>query len=259
MNGKSARAPAKGSGGSKTAYSLDRLVHMLGPRANPEPGWLSEVVGCTVETAERAIGGITAREAQVVELCDNISRSGRTYYAQFPAPIELYAFVKLTKPGLMVESGVASGVSSAFLLLGASSNRYGALYSMDLPVVRRGRRGDESWAIPPGLTSGWAIPTALRRNWTLLTGRSEDLLGPLLRDIGSLDLYCHDSPVSAEHLEFEMKSIVGHLRRGSLVVADNTGANRKAFAAAADAFGTSPIRRRRSDLAAFRVPQAWAP
>ncbi len=104
--------------------------------------------------------------------------------------------------------------------------------------------------------SGWAVPAGLRRDWHLHLGRSEERLHPLLAELGSVDLYCHDSPVDAEHLEFEMNTIAKRLRHGSLVVADNTGANREAFAAAAESAGTNPIHRRHSDLAAFRVPLA---
>jgi alkanesulfonate monooxygenase SsuD/methylene tetrahydromethanopterin reductase-like flavin-dependent oxidoreductase (luciferase family) len=42
----------------------------------------------------------------------------------------------LTRPENLVESGVASGVSSAFLLLGVNTNREGTLHSIDLPVIR---------------------------------------------------------------------------------------------------------------------------
>jgi hypothetical protein len=235
---------------------LEEVVRMLGTRARPEPGWVAQVVGCDLKTAQWAIDEVVESRAVVSELCKNILRTGRTFYAQFPAPLELYAMVRLGRPSILVESGVSSGVSSTFLLLGVAANKRGTLHSIDLPVPRLDRKPNESWSIPAGLSSGWAVPAGLKRDWDLLLGRSEDMLQPLLRRLGFVDLYCHDSPVDADHLEFEIGAVSKRLRPGSIVVADNTGANREAFAAAAESVGTNPIHRRQSELAAFRVPLA---
>ena len=234
--------------------AFDEIVAMLGPRANPDAKWVAEVAGCGVEEAERAVSGIASCRGEVSELCRSISATGRSYYAQFPAPIELYAFVKLTRPLTLVESGVSSGVSTTFMLLGIEENGLGGLHSIDLPVHRKEKRGNESWAIPRGLDSGWAIPSALRRNWDLRVGRSERLLDPLLLEGGPVDIYCHESPVDSRHLAYEMRKLKAHLKPGSLVVADNTGENWKAFSDVAMSHGATPIRRKKSQVAAFRVP-----
>jgi hypothetical protein len=181
-----------------------------------------------------------------------IERTGRSYYAQFPAPLDLYALVRLTKPTCLVESGVSSGVSSTFLLLGTRANGKGALHSIDFPVRRSKPRGGEPWALPEGTESGFAIPGPLRRDWDLRIGRSEDLLVPLLNRLGRLDFYCHDSPVDVSHFEFEMRAIKRHLGPGSTVVADNT--DWETFRTAAKSVGAKAVRRRSSDLGAFRVP-----
>jgi hypothetical protein len=80
--------------------------------------------------------------------------------------------VRLTSPKNLVESGVASGVSSAFLLLGMAANRTGTLHSIDFPVMRQVRGRNESWSIPSGLSSGWAVPGRLKRKWDLRLGRN---------------------------------------------------------------------------------------
>ena len=227
---------------------------MLGPRSNPDEDWVAEVVGCSLERAEQATNEIINHGATINELCENISRTGRTYYAQFPAPIELFAFVRLASPETLVESGVASGVSSTFMLLGTLANKSGRLHSIDLPVVRDKEKGSLSWAIPRELSSGWAVPGAVRGDWDIRLGRSEDLLRPLCDELGFVDLYCHDSPISAKHFGFEMRAITKHLRPGSLVVADNTNADKGAFSSLAERVGTHPIYRRKSEVGAFRVP-----
>jgi hypothetical protein len=255
LNKRAAPAAARASKRDSELYTMDGIVQMLGPRSNPDKDWVAEVVGCSREQAEQATNEIVEHGAIISELCENISRTGRTYYAQFPAPIELYAFVRLTLPEMLVESGVASGVSSTFMLLGTVANSHGRLHSIDLPVVRDKKRGGLPWSIPRGLSSGWAVPGAVRQGWDLRLGRSEDLLQPLCEELGSVDLYCHDSPVSAAHFGFEMKAITEHLRPGSLVVADNTNANKRAFASLAERVGAHPTYRRKSEVGAFRVPK----
>ena len=236
----------------KRVRSLDHLVGILGTRSRPEIPWISKVTGTPVEQAERAVNEVVIHSELIEELSTSIGNTGKSYYAQFPAPLDLFALVRLTKPQNLVESGVASGVSSTFLLLGIKANSVGVLHSIDFPVFRKGSRGNESWAIPQGMSSGWAVPSMLRSRWDLRQGRSEDLLKPLLKEVGMVDLYCHDSPVDIKHFEFEMKSIRKHLRPGSLVVADNT--DKKVFDETAQLVGAEAFYRRHSSLGAFLVP-----
>jgi hypothetical protein len=232
--------------------SLDQIVEILGGRSRPETSWISKVTGTTAERAERAVHEVTRHSESIEELSRNIESTGKSYYAQFPAPLDLFALVRLSHSQNIVESGVASGVSSTFLLLGIKANSGGILHSIDFPVFRKGSRGNQSWAIPQGMSSGWAVPTKLRNRWDLRQGRSEDLLEPLLEEIGTLDLYCHDSPVDIKHFEFEMKSIRKHLKPGSLIVADNT--DKKVFDDTARSVGAEAFYRRHSSLGAFLVP-----
>jgi Methyltransferase domain len=239
---------------ARLSKDMSRLVVALGSRSRPEIRWVARVAGCPVQEAEDAVDSIVAEKGLVLELCESIRRTGRTYYAQFPAPIELYALVRLAHPRTLVESGVSSGVSSTFLLLGAKANGRGTLHSIDFPVPVTGPHGSAQWGIPSGLTSGWAIPGRLRGGWDLRQGRSEDLLKPLLSEVGTLDFYCHDSPVDTAHFAFEMKAIGSHLKPGSVVICDNT--DKDTFDRAAEAAGTSAHYRRHSSLGAFRVPLA---
>lgn len=232
--------------------TLTDLVQLLGKRARPEISWVAKVAGCSLERAQQAVNEITHHAAAIIELCENIADTGRTYYAQFPAPIELYALVKLAQPKNLVESGVSSGVSSTFMLLGMMSNQEGVLHSIDFPVERHASGNNPAWSIPSGHSSGWAVPEDLKEHWNLHLGRSEDILQPLLNELGQVDLFCHDSPVDEKHFEFEMTTLVSHLKPGSLVISDNV--DRRIFDTVAQSVGTKAIYRRRSSLAAFRVP-----
>ena len=227
-------------------------LRVLGSRSRPDVPWVAKVAGVTEDQAGRTLRELAWHRRVVDELTSSIGGTGRNYYAQFPAPLDLYALVRLAEPRTLVESGVSSGVSSTFMLLGAAANGRGRLHSIDYPVSRTRRRGGAPWAIPPGLSSGWGVPESLRQGWDLRIGRSEDLLKPLLDELGPLDFYCHDSPVDVGHFRFEMETILGHLGPGSLVVADNT--DWEIFESAARSMGATAVRRKGSDLGAFRVP-----
>lgn len=235
----------------KNLGSLSSLAAALGNRAQPEISFISKVTGCPLDEVAAAVERITNHSKTIVKHLEKINQTGRYYYAQFPAPIELYALVVLSRPHNAIESGVSSGVSSTFMLLGMEENRFGTLHSIDFPVSRIKARGVESWALPQGMTSGWAVPDDIRSNWDLRLGKSEDLLGPLLEEVGTLDFYCHDSPVDDKHFEFEMNTIKNYLVPGSLVIADNT--NRGIFNNTAASLGAKAYYRRQSSLGAFAV------
>ena len=229
------------------------LSEVLGNRSRPDTLWISKVTGVSPAEAASAFDGLAGYRAEAAEMAKRIAATGRSYYAQFPAPLELYALVRLTRPRRLVESGVSSGVSSTFILMGTNSNHRGTLHSIDYPVLRTVRGGGAPWALPAGMGTGWAVPRLLRRRWDLRLGRSEDLLPPLLKELGGLDFYCHDSPVDHRHFQFEMRTISRCLAPGSVVVADNT--DWESFASAARSLGANAVRRKRSGLGAFRVPE----
>ena len=230
-----------------------QVTEVLGSRSRPDLSWVSRVAGVPMEEAVSALESIGRHRAELREMAGQIAATGRAYYAQFPAPLDLYTLLRLVRPAALVESGVASGVSSTFLLLGTKSNGRGTLHSMDYPVRRTVRRGGAPWALPEGADTGWGVPRSLTSRWDLHLGRSEDLLLPLLKELGRLDFYCHDSPVDLQHFRFEMKAIRRYLRPGSVVVADNTDWD--TFESTARMMGAKAYRRRSSSLGGFRVPR----
>src|SRR5579862_2322636 len=60
-----------------------------------------------------------------------------------------YAAIRALQPELVVETGVASGVSSAYILLALERNRKGTLHSVEV--------GDTAY-LPPGKENGWVVP-----------------------------------------------------------------------------------------------------
>jgi len=68
----------------------------------------------------------------------------------------LYYLIRVIKPAIVVETGVASGISSLFILQALNDNDYGHLYSIDLPNV------EPKSSLPSGYDPGWVIPENLR-------------------------------------------------------------------------------------------------
>ena len=112
----------------------------------------------------------------------------------------------------MVETGVARGVTTRFLLEAFERNGSGRLWSIDLPpLLERGLRSE----------TAAAVPERCRRRWKYLEGSSRRRLPRLLADLGGIDLFVHDSIHTERNLRFEldraMAAIGGH---GALVCDD---------------------------------------
>jgi predicted O-methyltransferase YrrM len=85
----------------------------------------------------------------------------------------VYAVVRATRPDVVVETGVATGVTSAYLLAALEDNGHGALHSIDLPPTDMVAAGHV----------GAAIPADLKARWTYHWGSSRRLLSKVLRPV----------------------------------------------------------------------------
>jgi hypothetical protein len=118
------------------------------------------------------------------------------------------------QPGRVVETGVARGVTSWIVLQGLERNQKGHLWSIDLPPL--------SWAA----RAGYAVPDVLRNRWTYVRGSSKSRLPPVLRQIGSLDLFIHDSLHTEGNLRFELSATWPSLSQCATILADDIDQNR---------------------------------
>jgi len=123
-----------------------------------------------------------------------------------------YAAVRALKPETVVETGVASGVSSAYVLLALARNQRGTLHSVEI--------GDSSY-LPAGKEPGWIVPDRLRTRWRLHIGDSAEVLPSLLRELGGVDIFIHDSLHTYEHMKFEFEMARPYIRHGGLLLADD--------------------------------------
>src|SRR5271165_5683089 len=88
------------------------------------------------------------------------------------------------RPTVVVETGVARGVTTRFILEALVANAHGHLWSVDLPHP-----------FDPDLhaQTAAAVPSALRPRWTYVRGSSRSRLPSVLRSVGTVDVFVHDS------------------------------------------------------------------
>lgn len=122
-----------------------------------------------------------------------------------------WCLTRHVRPLRVVETGVARGITSRFLLEGLARNGDGLLWSIDLPH-------------PDTVLNdqiGIAVPAPLRDRWTLLLGSSRARLPALLDALGSVDLFVHDSLHTTRNVEFELMTAWKTLQPGGAVLVDD--------------------------------------
>jgi hypothetical protein len=120
------------------------------------------------------------------------------------------------QPQKVVETGVARGITSRFLLEALERNGSGRLWSIDLPPPL-----DRDLHAQIGL----AVPPRLADRWTYIRGSSRRRLPTLLRAIEPVDLFVHDSNHTARNVLFELRHAWPALAHGGVVVADDVDLN----------------------------------
>jgi predicted O-methyltransferase YrrM len=127
----------------------------------------------------------------------------------------LYAAIRLARPDLVVETGVANGLTTSLILLALEKNQRGALHSIEI--------SEASWT--PGKRVGWVIPERLRARWTLHLGDSRTLLPSLLSTLKAVPVFFHDSLHEYDHMMFEYTTAFPHIAPGGLLLSDDVPAS----------------------------------
>jgi len=126
--------------------------------------------------------------------------------------VVLYAIFRRQKPDIVVETGVANGVSSSHILCALEQNKHGQLYSIDLPWWQENQ-------------SGWIIPDYLRHRWHLILGSSSEKLAQLLNKVAEIDTFLHDSGHSYQNMLWEFQTAWTYLKAGGLLLSHNIDTN----------------------------------
>jgi predicted O-methyltransferase YrrM len=127
-----------------------------------------------------------------------------------------YLSCRQLRPRVVVETGVAYGVTSAYILQALDDNGYGELHSIDLPPLGKDA---ESFV-------GYVIPQHLKTRWKLRAGSARNILPQVLRETGNIDVFVHDSLHTYRHMKWEFQSALQALRPGGLLISDDIEVNR---------------------------------
>ena len=126
-----------------------------------------------------------------------------------------YVVCRALRPEMVVETGTAYGVTSAYILQAIADNRRGRLISIDLPPL--GNDADRYVGI--------LVPDALRQYWKLVRGTSRQHLDSILRSVGSVDMFVHDSLHTRRTMMAEFMTIGRFIRQPGVIVADDIHEN----------------------------------
>ena len=121
----------------------------------------------------------------------------------------LWVLVTHTRPEVVIETGVARGVSSAYVLDAMAQNNMGHLWSIDLPPLGDGWEAHIGSAVPEGLCG----------RWTYCRGASRRLL-PRILATRTPDIFVHDGLHTTRNMAFEFSAAWDAFPRRGLVSDD---------------------------------------
>lgn len=127
----------------------------------------------------------------------------------------VWCLTRHQRPADVVETGVARGFTSRFILDALQRNGSGHLCSIDLPPQRRDLQEQV----------GAAIPDRLRHRWSYIEGSSRRHLPIILSRLEEIDLFIHDSSHTRRNVRFELDRAWAALRPGGALVADDIDLN----------------------------------
>ena len=119
----------------------------------------------------------------------------------------LYAAIRLLQPEKVVETGVANGHSSYFLLRAMDRNQKGVLHSIEV-------KQDVGVLLDPGERSRWKLHIIARR-------RMQNEFLQAMSVIGPVDIFIHDSDHQYGWQSFELNAVLPYLSPSSLILSDD--------------------------------------
>jgi hypothetical protein len=125
-----------------------------------------------------------------------------------------YIAVRHLAPAVVIETGVARGVTSRVVLEALKLNGDGHLFSIDLPPLAVG------WHT----SSAIAVTRDLQPRWSYLRGTSRRLLPDLVRRLGAVPLFIHDSLHTYRNVTRELETVWPALT--GLMLCDDVDDNR---------------------------------
>ena len=201
---------------------------------------LKGISGASLKKVKGYISEIRSNDAFNKHIKNCLEYLGKSAVSAIEKPEYIYVLCRLMKPEVIVETGVASGISSAYILCALNNNARGTLHSVDKPnyedelIVKCQDYKKQNLSVPPahlpeGKSCGWVVSEDLRKRWVLKIGLTREVLKPLLERLGSIDIFLHDSEHSYENMLNEFKTAWPFLKKGGLLVAHDIRWNNAFF------------------------------
>jgi len=133
------------------------------------------------------------------------------YSLENESALLLYLICKILKPKKVVETGVAYGLSSSYILQAMNENNYGELYSLDYLF--------RPWESKQMI--GSIIPNYLRNRFNLVYGIASKKLKQFLLLNKEIDIFIHDSDHTYKNMMFEYDISWPHIKKGGLLISDD--------------------------------------
>jgi len=127
----------------------------------------------------------------------------------------IWCLIHHLKPRRILETGVAHGVTSRFVLEALARTGGGHLWSIDFPPFERELRQE----------IGAAVGGRFADRWTFISGSSRRRLPKVLSAIGAIDVFIHDSLHSTRNVSFELDQVWPALKPQGIAVVDDIDVN----------------------------------
>jgi len=185
---------------------------------------------CGLEDAVGDAFGIDARQCRALAARVRIP-PGREA-APWSGGVDVLTLVGIVvlhaRPAVVLETGVATGFTSAVILGALQDNGAGVLHSIDLPPLQ----------VDAATFVGRAIPDHLRDRWTLHLGPSRTLLPRVARAIAPIGVFLHDGDHSYAGQRRDLQEAWPYLAPGAALVCDDV--RNAAFVDFAESVGARP-------------------
>lgn len=118
----------------------------------------------------------------------------------------LYYVIRIKKPEFVIETGVATGQTSFFILKAMNENNFGKLFSTDI-------RYDAGEIVPDYLKNRW--------DFTVLKRDSKKSFEKFINNFDKIDIFFHDSDHSYWWQTLEYNIAFNHIKKDGLLISDD--------------------------------------
>jgi hypothetical protein len=199
-------------------HTADRI-----PKPEPQEAWerrLHELLGAAWPCPEGDPFGDLMTRINELLVAQGLGTGRHTYgwYSDAEDALgrAIWCATRHTRPDVVVETGVAHGVTSRIILEAFGENERGHLWSIDLPHPLDHRLHSET---------GVAVTDACRPRWSYLEGSSRQRLPALTAQVGRVHLFVHDSLHTAKNTRFEMERVASVMPPQGVMLVDDIGSH----------------------------------